>query len=63
MSTKQLMEALSHFDPESLVMIESSDGEYGPVFVETVKPHAGKDEPMGVDYPPNEKLKGFPVLR
>jgi len=62
-TVKEVIEALIHFPPDSFVLIESSDGEYGPRAVSEIHTHQGTKEPHGVDEPfGNDRLKGSPVI-
>jgi hypothetical protein len=62
-TVQEVIDILQTFPLDGLLLIESSDGEYGPRPVNTIAPHAGASEAYGVDYPAPEDLKGFPVLR
>ena len=66
MLVRDVIKQLQKFDASAQVLIESSDGEYGPRPINSILAHQGKTEHYGVDWVSNdehEALKGVPVIR
>jgi hypothetical protein len=62
LNIRDIIMALKSFPEDAFILIDSTNCEYGPVFVTDIHAHQGKKEPGGVNGPQREEEKGFPVF-